>query len=81
MIDLNTLIDPASGWTLQYASAINDVGQIVGYGLNPSGQQDAFLLDPVPEPGTMPLLALGGLSLLRWRYPHGGARSWKLGIL
>src|SRR5947209_372241 len=30
--DLNTLIDPASGWTLSSASGINDLGQIVGSG-------------------------------------------------
>ncbi len=33
MVDLNSLIDPNSGWVLQYASAINNNGQIAGYGL------------------------------------------------
>jgi probable HAF family extracellular repeat protein len=43
--NLNSLIDPASGWTLERANAINDAGQIVGYGtLN--GQTEAFLLNP-----------------------------------
>ena len=46
MQDLNSLIDPASGWDLQYAMAINDLGQIVGYGINSSGQTHAFLLNP-----------------------------------
>ena len=46
MVDLNSLIDPASGWDLQYATAINDAGQIAGYGINPAGQTHAFLLDP-----------------------------------
>lgn len=46
MQDLNSLISPSSGWTLQFAEAINDGGQIVGYGINPSGQTDAFLLTP-----------------------------------
>jgi probable HAF family extracellular repeat protein len=44
MTDLNSLLPPDSGWTLQYASAINDAGQIVGYGLH-NGQQRAFLLN------------------------------------
>ncbi len=33
MVDLNTLIDPLSGWQLQAATGINDAGQIVGYGV------------------------------------------------
>ncbi len=35
MIDLNALIDPASGWTLVGAVAINGSGQIAGYGTAP----------------------------------------------
>lgn len=46
--NLNDLIDPASGWTLVWANAINDSGQIVGWGINPSGQTHAFLLNPLP---------------------------------
>jgi probable HAF family extracellular repeat protein len=65
--DLNTVIDSSSGWTLQDATGINDQGQIVGYGLNSSGQQDAFLLTPTPEPATVSLLALGGLAIFRRR--------------
>jgi probable HAF family extracellular repeat protein len=67
MTDLNALISPSSGWTLQIATAINDSGQIVGHGLNSAGQQDAFLLTPTPEPATLSLLALGGLTILRRR--------------
>jgi probable HAF family extracellular repeat protein len=48
MRDLNNLIGAGSEWTLQYASAVNDNGQIVGYGINPLGQIHAFLLTPVP---------------------------------
>jgi probable HAF family extracellular repeat protein len=45
MLDLNNLIPANSGWLLQGARAINDQGQIVGYGtLN--GQTEAFLLTP-----------------------------------
>lgn len=45
-IDLNTLIDPASGWTLERADDINSSGWIVGSGINPQGEQHAFLLIP-----------------------------------
>jgi probable HAF family extracellular repeat protein len=45
MLDLNNLIPANSGWLLQYPTAINDKGQIVGDGtLN--GQAEAFLLTP-----------------------------------
>ncbi len=47
MHDLNDLIVSASGWVLNSANAINDLGQIVGNGTNPSGQTHAFLLNPV----------------------------------
>ena len=67
MQDLNSLIDPASGWTLENAYAINDSGQIVGNGTNALGQQDAFLLTPVPEPVTLLPTALCLLILRRRR--------------
>jgi len=45
-IDLNILIDPASGWMLISASDINNSGWIVGQGINPQGESHAFLLVP-----------------------------------
>ena len=45
MKNLNSLIDPGSGWVLQSASAINERGQIVGKG-SFNGQMRAFLLKP-----------------------------------
>jgi probable HAF family extracellular repeat protein len=68
MTDLNDLLPPGSGWTLTEATAINDQGQIVGY-----GSHGTFLLTPgvpaVPEPGTLGLFGLGTLGLLSygWR--------------
>jgi len=45
MKNLNSLIDPNSGWVLQSARAINEKGQIVGKG-SFNGQTRAFLLKP-----------------------------------
>jgi probable HAF family extracellular repeat protein len=45
MLDLNDL-SPGSGWTFTEARGINDRGQIVGFGTNPSGKTHAFLLTP-----------------------------------
>jgi len=70
MQDLNNLIDPNLGWTLTNAVGINDNGQICGYGQY-GGQQEAFLLTPVPEPSTLGLLGAAALAALgyawRWR--------------
>lgn len=44
--DLNTLIPVSTGWVLNGATAINDAGQIVGYGTTPEGAVHAFLLTP-----------------------------------
>ena len=47
MHQLNDLIPPQSGWVLDVAYGINDLGQIVGYGRMPgNSQQRAFRLDP-----------------------------------
>ena len=74
MTDLNSLISPSSGWTLTEAAAINGNGWIVGCGTNPSGQVDAFLLTPVPEPSALALLGAGviGLVAYGWRRRNNG---------
>jgi probable HAF family extracellular repeat protein len=41
--DLNDLIDPSSGWVLVWASAINDAGEITGWGTI-NGENHAYLL-------------------------------------
>ena len=63
MVDLTSMA-PFTGWTSISVNAINDNGQIVGGGINPSGQDHAFLLTPLPEPSSFVLGGLGLLALL-----------------
>jgi len=68
--DLNDLIPPDSGWVLELAIDINDVGQIVGQGYH-DGVTRAFLLNPVPEPAASCLFLLGSAwALGRRRSPR-----------
>ena len=77
-IDLNTLIDPASGWTLLKAGAISDTGWIAGSGLfdpDGAGGQEAYYrlfsmqvpATAVPETTSWAFLALAAVSRLRRR--------------
>ena len=73
MFSLNDLIDPASGWILEDAYGINDLGQITGDGLY-NGVRQAFLITPnaaaTPEPGSIALLVgmgITGVGVLRRR--------------
>jgi probable HAF family extracellular repeat protein len=79
MTDLNDLIDPASGWVLLYANAINESGQIVGSGLI-NGQQHGFLLGSIPEPSGVSALLLPAYVVLRRRTRarnyNGSPRIW-----
>lgn len=73
ILDLNNLIAPGSGFTLIEAFAINDGGQIVGFGTDAAGNTHAFRLDPVsqasavPEPCTLTLVLVGLGSLVGTR--------------
>jgi hypothetical protein len=75
-VDLNTLIDPTSGWMLYRANSISDSGWIAGVGeFDPDGRggqdpyQRLFLIHvpatAVPEPTTLAVVALGlaGLAM------------------
>jgi probable HAF family extracellular repeat protein len=54
----------SAGWKLNRATAINNLGQVVGYGINPNGLHEAFLLTPtvVPEPSSF--AALVGVGVM-----------------
>lgn len=73
MLDLDTLIDPADGWDLSFAGAINDLGQIAVNGRSiKTGNTHALLLTPiggtnVPTPGALELLGGGIVVLLLGR--------------
>jgi probable HAF family extracellular repeat protein len=69
MRDLNSFIDPASGWVLTRASGINDSGQIAGTGTI-NGQTHAFLISPVPVPlpSSFFMAVVAGLLLLVRNY-------------
>lgn len=60
---LDTLIDPAGGWHVTHAGAINDLGQIGALACKSGGFCSATVLTPVPEPSAYCML-LGGLGLL-----------------
>lgn len=70
-VDLNTLINPALGWTLDAAYAINDVGDIVGSGSGPAGASRAVLLkrqsqSQLPGAPTLTASATGSSIFLSW---------------
>jgi probable HAF family extracellular repeat protein len=80
LADLNTLIDPASGWTITGAAAINDLQQIAAQACR-AGVCQAVTLDLVscvPEPPMIALLAAGlALGLARG---GRGVRGFRLPV-
>jgi hypothetical protein len=76
VVDLNSLINPNSGWTLTDATAISDTGWILGVGSfdpNGSGGQAAYdrlFLLQVPEPNSLLLLTFAALALITWNVIH-----------
>lgn len=65
IVDLNAVTE-RNGFVLGNVWAINDQGQIAGWGTNASGGRQAFVISPlaaVPEPETYALM-LGGLGAI-----------------
>jgi probable HAF family extracellular repeat protein len=60
--DLNDLLTEPFPYTLVDAVDINNLGQIACRAVDSRGIDYAVLLNPVPEPGTPLLLALGGAA-------------------
>ncbi len=79
MYDLNDLIPPGSGWVLERAEAINELGQIVGIGISPSGFDRGFVLTPASPggPGRVPDgSVVAGTPLQLRRDDPGFALEW-----
>ncbi len=76
MVDLNTLIDPAAGWTIRDAQAINDVEQIAGTAckgaLCYAVRLDLVSQVPEPDGWAMAGIGLGIVAVARRR--QGRAR-------
>ncbi len=65
MLDINNLIDPAMGYTVTHAHAINNSGDVIGTGGTlQGGYDDVLLLIPVPEPSTVLALAGGMIGMV-----------------
>jgi probable HAF family extracellular repeat protein len=65
MVDLNSLLPPASGWVLTRAISIDDAGEIIGIGTF-NGTKSGFKLTPVPEPAAIAgVTAMTVAALLR----------------
>lgn len=66
--DLNSFayLANSSFSSLTYATDINSLGEVVGYGLGKDGLQHAFLISPVPEVHTW-LFLLAGVIFMWWR--------------
>jgi len=81
LVNLNDLIDPASGWTLNQANAINDEGWIAGAGTydpDGAGGESAHVAlwsmqvpGTVPEPATLAMALLVGLGTILRRRTRG----------
>jgi hypothetical protein len=71
-VDLHQFLPP--GFTDSYAQGIDSQGIVVGWARVSPGSDHAILWQPVPEPGTLVMLAAGLAFLLGygWRRQMGG---------
>ena len=63
VLRLDDLVDPGAGLEILSVWDLNDAGQIAGRG-RINGQEQGFLLTPVPEPASLPLAVLAGVAAL-----------------
>ncbi|TFU00442.1 PEP-CTERM sorting domain-containing protein [Polymorphobacter arshaanensis] len=63
--DLTSLIVNFTGWSFAAGApqAINDSGDIVGFGLAPDGFEHGYLLTAVPEPASWAMM-IGGFGMI-----------------
>ena len=69
--DLNNMLGPVGGWVLNRATAINDHGQVAGYG-QLAGQQRGFVLTPVRSPADWQLYEMVAIILFGVIQDGGG---------
>ena len=62
--DLSPFLDSIGLTGNARATAIDDNGDIIGYGATAGGQTRAFLLTEVPEPSTLALLTLAAAGFI-----------------
>jgi probable HAF family extracellular repeat protein len=70
MTDLNSRLPVGSGWVLEAATAINDSGEIVGWGRH-NGVRHAYRLSP---PVKLALFSFGALTQADSNLPRGGVQ-------
>ena len=81
MADLNGLMNGSLGWTLTEATGINDNGWIAGYGINPSGNTDPFLLKPAiaGDANLDGKVDINDLTIVLANYGQNAGMSWGTG--
>lgn len=62
IVDLNSRLAPGSGWTLYTAQAINNAGLVVGWGVDPSGQEGGYLYSPTDGIHSLPIFSPVAIS-------------------
>ncbi len=67
MADLNTLVDPVSGWNLEEATPSTILDELSAMAQTPVGRRMPFP-DALPEPSTLVLFGIGAVSLLAYAW-------------